>query len=119
MEPYVYGQFTESKGSPFAGRSHVHWLTGIVSTVMVGVVDGILGLKPEVNDITVDPSILPEWKNISIIKNFRGKKLSIHVKNPDGSEHGVKSVTVNGKKIEGLMIDERILESVNEIIISM
>ena len=38
-----YGQFTEGKASPHAGRSHVHWLTGTASTVMVGCVEGILG----------------------------------------------------------------------------
>ncbi|MCL2444209.1 MAG: N,N'-diacetylchitobiose phosphorylase, partial [Treponema sp.] len=46
MEPYAYSQFTESTDSPFEGRSHVHWLTGTASTVMVGCVEGILGLRP-------------------------------------------------------------------------
>ena len=32
IEPYVHGQFIEGHESPFAGRSHVHWLTGTAST---------------------------------------------------------------------------------------
>ena len=40
LEPYCYGQFTEGKASPNFGRSHVHWLTGTASTVMVGCVRG-------------------------------------------------------------------------------
>lgn len=40
LEPYCYGQFTEGKASPNFGRSHVHWLTGTASTVMVGCVEG-------------------------------------------------------------------------------
>lgn len=39
-EPYCYGQFTEGKASKHFGRSHVHWLTGTASTVMVGCVEG-------------------------------------------------------------------------------
>ena len=45
LEPYCYGQFTEGKASKHFGRSHVHWLTGTASTVMVGCVEGILGLR--------------------------------------------------------------------------
>lgn len=42
LEPYCYGQFTEGKASPNFGRSHVHWLTGTASTVMVGCVEAFL-----------------------------------------------------------------------------
>ena len=45
LEPYVHGQFVESSDSPFEGRAHVHWLTGTASTVMVGCVEGILGMS--------------------------------------------------------------------------
>ena len=96
LEPYVYGQFVEAKDSPFAGRAHVHWLTGTASTVMVGTTEGILGLNPEAEGIVIDPSIPSEWKTYSLKKNFRGKVLNVTVNNPNGSEHGVKSVTVNG-----------------------
>ena len=43
LEPYCYGQFTEGRASVHPGRSHVHWLTGTASTMMVGCVEGILG----------------------------------------------------------------------------
>ena len=46
IEPYVHSQFIEGADSPYAGRAHVHWLTGTASTVMVGCVEGILGLRP-------------------------------------------------------------------------
>ena len=119
MEPYVFGQFVEGKDSPFAGRAHVHWLTGTASTVMVGTVEGILGLQPDTKGIVIDPSISSEWKEFTVKKTFRNKRLNITVKNPNGSQHGVKSVFVNGKKIEGIHIDADILEKENEIVIEM
>ena len=119
MEPYVYGQFTEGKDSPFAGRAHVHWLTGTASTVMVGTVEGILGLRPEVNGLVIDPSIPSEWKEFTIEKTFRGKRLHITVKNPNGSQHGVKSVTVNGKTLSENLITESVLQDNNDVIIEM
>ena len=119
LEPYVYGQFVEGKDSPFAGRAHVHWLTGTASTVMVGTTEGILGLNPEAEGLVIDPSIPSEWKSFTMKKNFRGKQLNITVNNPDGSEHGVKKVIVNGQALEGLLIKEAILKDVNDITIEM
>ena len=76
LEPYVHGQFTESKRSPFAGRSHVHWLTGTASTVMVGCTEGICGIRPDADGITISPSIPSAWDGFKMKKNFRNKKLN-------------------------------------------
>lgn len=119
LEPYVYGQFVEGKDSPFAGRAHVHWLTGTASTVMVGTTEGILGLNPNTKGLVIDPSIPSSWKEFTMKKNFRGHKLNVTVKNPNGSQHGVKSVTVNGEKLPENLITESILKEVNEVIIEM
>ena len=119
LEPYVFGQFVEGKDSPFAGRAHVHWLTGTASTVMVGTTEGILGLNPEADGIVIDPSIPSSWKNYTMRKVFRGKVLNVTVNNPNGSEHGVKSVTVNGAKIDGILIRDDILKAENDIVIEM
>ena len=119
LEPYVFGQFTEGKDSPFAGRTHVHWLTGTASTVMVGTVEGILGLVPDADGLKIDPSIPSEWKELTIKKRFRGKMLNIIIKNPNGSQHGVNAVTINGEKLSGNYIPADILKDVNEIKVEM
>ena len=76
LEPYCHGQFTESVGSPFEGRAHVHWLTGTASTCMVGCVEGIMGMRPDFGGIKIAPSVPSDWKEFEIEKVFRGKKLS-------------------------------------------
>lgn len=119
LEPYCHGQFTESSESPFEGRSHVHWLTGTASTVMVGCVEGILGLRPDFNGLRISPSVSSEWKEFTIEKDFRGKKLHIIVKNPDGKESGVRKITLNGKVIEGDYIEAGLLEAENEVIVEL
>ena len=75
LEPYCHGQFTESVGSPFEGRAHVHWLTGTASTCMVGCVEGIMGMRPDFGGIKIAPSVPSDWKEFEIEKMFRGKKL--------------------------------------------
>jgi len=119
LEPYCHGQFTEGMHSPHAGRAHVHWLTGTASTCMVGCVEGILGLRPDLDGLRIAPSIPSAWKEFSMEKDFRGKHLSIQVKNPDGAESGVKEVIVNGRRLEGDYIPDAMLESANTIVVQM
>ena len=119
LEPYVHGQFTESVESPFEGRSHVHWLTGTASTCMVGCVEGICGMRPDLNGLWVCPAIPSEWKEITMDKVFRGKKLHITVKNPDGKEGGFKEFYLNGKKTDKPYVPADEMQDENEIILVM
>ncbi|MBR6380289.1 MAG: N,N'-diacetylchitobiose phosphorylase, partial [Lachnospiraceae bacterium] len=66
IEPYVHGQFVESTRSPFAGRAHVHWLTGTASTVMVGCVEGICGMRPNAKGLVIDPAFPAAWDEMKI-----------------------------------------------------
>lgn len=119
LEPYVHGQFTEATESPFEGRSHVHWLTGTASTVMVGCVEGILGLRPDMNGLKIAPSIPSDWKEFTMKKVFRGKTLNITVQNPNGAQAGFKEFYMNSEKLENnYILADRMLEE-NEVIIIM
>jgi N,N'-diacetylchitobiose phosphorylase len=119
LEPYVHGQFVESVESPFEGRAHVHWLTGTASTVMVGCVEGILGMRPDLNGLLVAPSIPKEWKELEIEKVFRGRKFNIKIQNFDGKENGFREFYVNGEKFEKNYIAEDKMKAVNEILLIM
>lgn len=116
-EPYIHGQFTESTRSPYAGRTHVHWLTGTASTVMVGCVEGICGMQPNAKGLVINPAIPDSWDKMTIEKTFRGKKLYIEILNPNGNQSGVKSMMVNGKKADGNFIPETELLNENKITI--
>ena len=119
LEPYCYGQFTEGKASPNFGRSHVHWLTGTASTVMVGCVEGILGMRPDFYGLHIAPSIPKAWDGFEIEKDFRGCHLHIVVKNPDHVGSGCKSLLVNGQAVEGDYIPKELLSEQTEIELTM
>ena len=115
LEPYCYGQFTEGKASEHFGRSHVHWLTGTASTVMVGCVEGILGMRPDFYGLRIAPSVPKEWEFFEIDKDFRGKHLHITVKNPGHVESGCRKLVVNGREMEGDYVPAELLEEQTEI----
>ena len=115
LEPYCYGQFTEGRASVHPGRSHVHWLTGTASTMMVGCVEGILGLRPDLTGITLSPSIPKDWTHLEIRKYFRGKYLHIVIENPDRRESGCERLILNGQEMDSNHIPADLLEDENEI----
>ena len=119
IEPYCYGQFTEGAASPHAGRSHVHWLTGTASTVMVGCVEGVLGMRPDLGGMKIAPSIPKEWKALEIWKEFRGNKLHIQIENPEGKETGCARLTVNGEEVPGDYVPQALLTETTEIVLTM
>jgi len=119
LEPYCYGQFTEGKDSPHFGRSHVHWLTGTASTVMVGCVEGILGMRPDFYGLRIAPSVPKEWESFEIEKDFRGNHLHIVVRNFGHAESGCRKLIVNGKEMKGDYIPAEFLNEQTEIELTM
>ena len=119
LEPYVHGQATEGIDTKNHGRAHVHWLTGTASTVMVSMVEGILGLHPDYSGISIDPCIPSSWKKFKMTKIFRSKQLNIIVENENGVQKGVQYVIVNGIRFEGCFIKFDDLLNENDIIVVM
>ena len=115
IEPYVHGQFIEGHDSPFAGRSHVHWLTGTASTVMVGCVEGILGLRPTPEGIRICPAIPSEWERVTLEKTFRGKKLRITVDNSAHRQGLPRKYILNGQERPAGVIPAEELKADNEL----
>ena len=114
IEPYCYGQFTESNNSLNYGRSQVHWLTGTASTVMVGCVEGILGIRPDLNGLKLEPAIPSEWKKLTIEKVFRNSALHITIKR--GKDKGL---LLNNKKLDSNYIPQELLQKENTIILTI
>lgn len=119
LEPYAHGQFVEGRYSPNAGRAHVHWLTGTASTVLVGCVEGILGLRPTPDGLEIQPAVPAAWPGFSMEKTFRGKKLHITVRNPDGAQGGEPEIVLNGVRLNGCRIPAKDLRGENTVVVTM
>jgi N,N'-diacetylchitobiose phosphorylase len=119
IEPYVYCQFTHSKASPRFGASRVPWLSGSAAWSFFAATQYILGLRPEYSGLSIDPCIPSAWKEFKITRVFRGKKLTVEVRNPAGVQKGVKKLVFNGKLLEGNFIPAEQLLAENQVEVEM
>ncbi len=103
-EPYVYSQHIAQAPFQWPGRARNSWLTGSATWFMLASSQYILGVRPSLAGLTLDPAVPADWKEFRVTRRFRGATYEITVKNPDGREKGVRSLTVNGVPVEGAMI---------------
>ncbi|MFH1195129.1 MAG: glycosyl transferase family 36 [bacterium] len=103
-EPYVYSQYITSDEHPGAGKASHSWQTGTAAWMYRISFDYILGVRPTYNGLLVDPAIPSEWKSFKVERVFRGTKYIIEVENPDGVEHGVKNILIDGNGIKGKVL---------------
>ncbi|MBN1430041.1 MAG: N,N'-diacetylchitobiose phosphorylase [Anaerolineae bacterium] len=113
VEPYVYSQFTHGRPSPRFGQSRNPWLTGTASWTYIAVTQYLLGIRPELDGLRIDPCIPGEWEGFEAQRQFRGKQIVIRVHNPNHVERGVASMTLNGQAIEGNLAPVDLLDEAN------
>ncbi len=101
IEPYVYGQFVTGKWDKNFGIAHNPWLTGTATWSYVAATQYILGVRPTLAGLQIDPCIPVAWSGFEFTRIFRGATYQITVANPSGLCAGVKRLKVNGKEIEG------------------
>nr|MCR4928619.1 glycosyl transferase [Lachnospiraceae bacterium] len=111
-EPYVYGQMIGGKdaGSDIGqtgknfGQGKNSWLTGTAAWNMVAISQYILGIQPDFDGLSINPSIPHEWDGFTAIRRYRGATYNITVKNPNHVCKGVASMEVNGKAVDGCIV---------------
>jgi cellobiose phosphorylase len=119
IEPYVQGQTTYSTYSPRAGNTRTSWLTGAAAWAYFSATQYILGIRPEMDGLRLDPCIPHHWTGFKATRRFRGKMLAIAVKNPQGICRGVKSLTLNGEDLPGNLIPAERLGEKNVVEVLM
>jgi len=101
IEPYAHAQTTYATCGPNAGKARVPWLTGTVAWSYFAAVQYILGIRPEIDGLRIDPCIPSKWPGFEMRRNFRGMNLTIRIANPSGKCAGVRELRIDGKSIAG------------------
>jgi len=104
VEPYVYPEYSYGPESPHFGLGSYSWMTGSAAWFFRACTDYILGVRPTLDGLLIDPCIPKEWDSFEMKRNFRGATYYIKVKNPFRVSKGVQTIKVNGKKINGNLL---------------
>ena len=107
VEPYVYCQMTAGKDAACPGEAKNSWLTGTAAWNWYAITQFILGIRPAYGGLEIDPCVPSAWDGYEVSRRFRGADYRIKVSNPSHVSRGVKSITLNGRPLEGNLIPVR------------
>ena len=117
VEPYVNCQMVAGKDSARPGEGKNSWLTGTAAWMWYTISEYILGIKPSYDGLMIDPCLPSTAKSYEVTRKFRGGEFHITVNNPEGNQKGIKSITLDGKIINGNIVPAELGK--HEVIIEM
>lgn len=93
-EPYVYSQTVAARASHNEGEAKNSWLTGTAAWTFVNISQAILGVKPTLSGLKIEPCLPARFDNIELNRKYRGAEYEISIKRT-----GKKSIKVNGRAV--------------------
>ncbi|MEG1505673.1 MAG: N,N'-diacetylchitobiose phosphorylase, partial [Lachnospiraceae bacterium] len=116
-EPYSYCQFIMGKDHTAFGRARHPFMTGTGGWAYFSATRYILGIRPQLDYLMVDPCIPSEWEEFSVQRQWRNATYEIQIKNPNKVMKGISSIEVNGKKVDKIVQMPK--NSVNQVVVTM
>ena len=104
VEPYVNCQMVAGKDAARPGEGKNSWLTGTAAWMWYTVSEFILGIQPAYDGLLINPCLPSSATSYEVFRKFRGGEYRIKVSNPDGVQHGVRQVKVDGRPIDGNLV---------------
>ena len=100
LEPYVYAQNILSDEHPQFGLARNSWLSGTATWMFVAATQYILGIRPTLTGLSIDPHLPKDWDKVTITRKFREATYNITIHN--GFQN--PKITVDGEFIDGNVI---------------
>lgn len=105
-EPYSYCQFIMGKDHTAYGRARHPFMTGSGGWAYFATTRYMLGIRPQMDGLEIDPCIPGDWDGFKAHRVFRGASFEITVENPEHVEKGVKEIWLDGEKTDRIPICE-------------
>ena len=100
-EPYVYCQMIAGRDAATFGEGKNSWLTGTAAWTFTNISQYILGVRPGLDGLEIDPCIPAAMKRFSVVRVYRGATYHIQIDNSAGVQKGVAAITVDGLPLSG------------------
>ncbi|MBD3271931.1 MAG: hypothetical protein GF384_05285, partial [Elusimicrobia bacterium] len=101
------------------GEACVSWITDAAPMLMNAVTGWMIGVRPELNGLVIDPCLPSVWKKVDCIRFFRGTRYDIVIENPSGIEKGIKEILVNDQKLHGNLITHHASDKRVNVVVRM
>lgn len=115
-EPYVFTN-CYSTHPKYYGKSYGSWTTGTSAWSLMGLYEGILGIKRSYEGLMIAPCFPSDWDRAEATREFRGSKYHIVIKNPEHLSKGVPEIWVDNQKISGNILPLFTDRDVHEVIV--
>ena len=113
-EAYAFCSTLLGKDNEKFGWGCVSQVTGTAAWMDVVATQYILGIRPTLRGLLIDPAIPAAWDGFTVERIYRGCKFYIVAKNPEHVQHGVKKLLFNGRVVEGNKIPPEMLSVCTE-----
>jgi len=113
-EPYVFTNCYATHPH-YYGKSYQSWTTGTSAWVMMGLYEGIMGLRRDYDGLRIIPAFPVNWDRAEATRTFRGTRYHVAITNKARRKNPNIRITVDGKEIEGNilpMFDDDIVHEV-------
>ena len=107
VEPYVACQFIYGPESDRPGEGSHSWATGTAAWMLVVVWEWMLGVRPELVGLRIDPCLPSSWTRAKMTRTYRGAIYEIEIEKPAGVCKGEVRMVLDGEELDGNIVPSR------------
>ncbi|MFH0731365.1 MAG: hypothetical protein V2A72_00390 [Candidatus Omnitrophota bacterium] len=100
MEPFVASCYIDGQDAVKFGQARYSWYGRSPFWLNKILTEQILGIKPTVQGLFIDPCIPKRWSLFKVYRTFRGSRYIIDVINRSHVSSGIAEILIDGKKIK-------------------
>jgi cellobiose phosphorylase len=93
----LYSEYVHGPDSVTFGQGEFSWMTGTAAWMWKVCLEWILGVRPQLDGLLIDPCIPSAWDRFTVKRHFRDAVYNFTVENPDHVGKGVKQATIDGR----------------------
>jgi cellobiose phosphorylase len=86
------------------GEAKNSWLTGSASWHLTAISQWILGVRPELDGLRIDPVLPSSWPGFTVRRRWRGATYEIVVHQEEHVGGRVRRLVVDGTSVEGNLV---------------
>lgn len=101
-EPYSYCQFVSGKDHSTYGKAHHPFMTGSGGWAYYAATHYMLGIRPDYDQLVIDPCIPKDWKGFIVDRQWRGAYYHIEVSNHSHTGKGVKLLFMDNTAVNAI-----------------